>query len=59
MEQEKQKLITALKEIVNEDAIFPWFNTPNDTFSGRTPDKVLLDGDSILLWEMVWKLTNA
>lgn len=31
-----------------------WMKTPNKAFNNRTPNKVIEDGDSQMLWQMIF-----
>jgi hypothetical protein len=55
-EDSLRRLKEALKNIVKEEAIEPWFVTPNDAFESRTPNQVVEDGEIQLLWNMYYRI---
>ena len=50
------RLVEALSEVVDRDALGAWFTTPNDAFDGLKPIEVIERGEIDRLWELVFRL---
>lgn len=48
-----------LCEVIKEDSLDEWMLKPNKAFGGRTPEQVMLDGDSQLLWDVHHRLSSG
>jgi DNA-binding XRE family transcriptional regulator len=53
---EAARLYEALAEVVEPDAIAPWFMIPNEAFGGLKPVEVIERGEIDRLWDMVHRL---
>lgn len=49
----RKKIIEALRGIMREEYLCEWMEKPNPSFGNRTPDRVMLDGDHDLIWQMI------
>jgi hypothetical protein len=56
---ELQRLTTALEQLVEPEAIGPWFQTPNSRFEGSTPAQLVERGESDRLWRMIHLLESG
>lgn len=52
-------LRTRLCEVIREGTVDEWMTKPNQAFGGRTPERVLRDGDAHLLWTMLYRLESG
>jgi transcriptional regulator with XRE-family HTH domain len=53
------RLYRALSDLIDEEAIGPWFATPNDAFGGLKPMEVIERGEIDRLWNMVHRLQSG
>ena len=53
------RLVNALSEVVDPDALGTWFTSPNDAFNELKPIEVVERGEIDLLWEMVFRLRSG
>ena len=53
------RLTEALSEVVDEDAIGGWMQTPNEAFGGLKPMEVIERGEIDRLWDMVFRLRSG
>ena len=56
---ELRRLVDALAEVVKEDALGSWLQTPNQAFDGLRPLEVIDRGESDRLWAMVYFLRSG
>jgi len=56
---EVARLYEALGEVVDEQAIGPWFVTPNQAFGGMKPIELIERGEIDRLWDMVYRLRSG
>ncbi len=56
---EVQRLYEALSEVVDPEAIGPWFLTPNEKFDGSRPIDLVERGEIDRLWRMVYRLRSG
>jgi hypothetical protein len=56
---EVARLYEALGEVVEPQAIGPWFITPNDAFGGLKPLELIERGEIDRLWDMVYRLQSG
>lgn len=56
---EADRLHTALKKLVRDEAIGPWMDQPNRAFGGRRPIQVIEDGEIDLLWAMIYDMQSG
>lgn len=54
--RETERLVEALSEVVERDAIGPWLLVENEAFNGLKPLEVIERGKIDLLWDMVHRL---
>ena len=52
-------MIDALGEVIQNDAIGPWLNRPNDAFDGLKPMEVIERGEVDRLWQMIFYLRSG
>jgi hypothetical protein len=50
------RLYRALSDLIDEEAIGPWFVAPNDAIGGLKPMEVIERGEIDRLWDMVYRL---
>lgn len=53
---ETERLVDALSELVEKDAIGPWLLAENEAFDGLKPVEMIERGKIDLLWDMVYRL---
>ena len=56
---EVARLYGALSDVVAQEAIGPWFETPNESFGGLKPMEVIERGEIDRLWGMVYRLQSG
>jgi DNA-binding transcriptional regulator YiaG len=56
---ELQRLMDALAEIIQEESLGTWLQTPNDAFDGLKPIEVIDRGEADRLWEMIYDLRSG
>jgi transcriptional regulator with XRE-family HTH domain len=56
---EVARLYQALSDVVERDAIGPWFETPNEAFGDLKPMEVIERGEIDRLWGMVYRLQSG
>lgn len=56
---ERQRLIDALSEIVQESSLGTWMQQSNDALDGLKPMEVIDLGQSDRLWEMIFNLRSG
>lgn len=56
---ELARLYEALGEVVEADAIGPWFVTPNEAFGGLKPVELIERGEIDRLWDIVYRLQSG
>ncbi|MCC5789801.1 MAG: DUF2384 domain-containing protein [Opitutales bacterium] len=57
---ETVRLLQALRELTGEDAkLKKWLDTPNPAFGQKTPLELIRNGESDLLWEMVYQIRQG
>lgn len=52
---EAVRLLGALSEIIPVTQMADWLQTPNPAFDGRSPVKIMDDGETDLLWDMIYQ----
>jgi hypothetical protein len=57
--KELQRVIDALSEVVQKDAIGPWLPQPNDAFDGLKPIEVIERGEVDRIWQMIFYLRSG
>lgn len=56
---ELRRVIDALSEVIQKDAIGPWLQQPNEAFDGLKPIEVIERGEVDRIWEMVFFLRSG
>lgn len=56
---ELRRLINALSEVIRNEALGIWLQTPNDAFDGLKPLEVIHRGESDRLWTMIYVLRSG
>jgi hypothetical protein len=56
---ELRRVIDALGEVIQKDAIGPWLNRPNDAFDGLKPMEVIERGEVDRIWQMIFYLRSG
>ena len=57
--KELTRVVDALSEVIQEDAIGPWMEEPNDAFGGLKPIEVIERGEVDRIWQMVFYLRSG
>lgn len=56
---ELQRLTQALSEVIKEESLGAWLQTPNKAFDGLKPVEVIERGESDRLWSMIYFLRSG
>ena len=56
---ELERLITALKEIIDSEYLSKWLTKPNDAFDGLKPIEVIERGESDRIWRMIYHIASG
>ena len=56
---ELEKIRLALKEIIKESAIDDWLNSPNSSFDNQVPLKMIEEGNTEDIWDMIELLNSG
>jgi len=56
---ELERLITALKEIIDSEYLSKWLTEPNDAFDGLKPIEVIERGESDRIWRMIYHIASG
>ena len=54
-----KRLCDSLSEVVDEDSLGEWFNTPNSAFGDLKPLELIERGEIDRLWEMYFRLRSG
>jgi hypothetical protein len=57
--RELERLIEALRELVDVKNLGEWFDTPNQAFGGLKPIEVIERGESDRLWQMIFEFKSG
>ena len=57
--KELRRVIDALSEVMQQDAIGPWLEQPNDAFDGLKPMEVIERGEVDRIWQMIFYLRSG
>ena len=57
--QELRRVVDALAEVFQEDAIGPWLQEPNTAFGGLKPMEVVERGEVDRIWQMIYYLRSG
>jgi DNA-binding transcriptional regulator YiaG len=56
---EVERITNALSEIVQEDAVGPWLQTPNKAFDNAKPMELIERGEIDRIWQMIHSLRSG
>ncbi|NQT41231.1 MAG: DUF2384 domain-containing protein [Planctomycetes bacterium] len=56
---EIRRVVVALSEVVNKEAIGPWMVRPNQAFDGLKPLEVIERGEADRIWQMIFQLRSG
>ncbi len=56
---EVQRITDALRELVAEDAVGPWLETPNKAFDGANPLELIERGETDRTWQVIFTLRSG
>lgn len=54
-----QRLVTALEEVMERQAVGPWLTTPNEAFGGLKPLEIVERGETDRIWTMIYQLRSG
>lgn len=57
--KELRRVIDALGEVIQQDAIGPWLEQPNNAFGGLKPREVIERGEVDRIWQMIFFLRSG
>ncbi len=57
--RELKRVVDALSEVIQKDAIGPWLEQPNDAFDGLKPIEVIERGEIDRIWQMIFYLRSG
>ena len=57
--QELRRVVDALAEVIQKDAIGPWLEQPNSAFDGLKPIEVIERGEVDRIWQMIYYLRSG
>ncbi len=57
--KEHRRVIDALGEVIQKDAIGPWLDQPNDAFDGLKPIELIERGKVDRIWQMIYYLRSG
>jgi transcriptional regulator with XRE-family HTH domain len=57
--KELRRVIDALGEVIQQDAIGPWLEQPNEAFGGLKPREVIERGEVDRIWQMLFYLRSG
>jgi len=57
--KELKRVMDALSEVIQKDAIGPWIEQPNDAFDGLKPIEVIERGEIDRIWQMIFYLRSG
>lgn len=57
--EERQRLIEALAEVIEPESLAHWLQRPNKRFDGSAPLQVIERGETDRLWRMIWQLREG
>jgi transcriptional regulator with XRE-family HTH domain len=57
--KELRRVIDALSEVIQNDAIGPWLEQPNEAFNGLKPIEVIERGEVDRIWQMIYYLRSG
>jgi hypothetical protein len=57
--KELRRVVDALAEVIQREAIGPWLVQPNDAFEGLKPIEVIERGEVDRIWQMIFYLRSG
>ncbi len=57
--KELKRVVDALSEVIQKDAIGPWMEQPNDAFDGLKPIEVIERGEVDRIWQVIFYLRSG
>jgi hypothetical protein len=57
--QALHRIVDALAEVIQKDAIGPWLQQPNGAFDGLKPIEVIERGEVDRIWQMIYYLRSG
>ena len=57
--KELRRVIDALGEVIQKNAIGPWLEQPNEAFDGLKPMEVIERGEVDRIWQMIYYLRSG
>lgn len=57
--QELRRVVDALAEVIQADAVGPWLGEPNGAFEGLKPIEVIERGEVDRIWQMIYHLRSG
>ena len=57
--KELRRVVDALSEVIQKDAISPWLEQPNEAFDGLKPIEVIERGEVDRIWQMIFYLRSG
>ncbi len=57
--KELRRVVDALGEVIQGDAIGPWLEQPTDAFDGLKPIEVIERGEVDRIWQMIFYLRSG
>lgn len=57
--KELRRVIDALGEVIQQDAIGPWLEQPSEAFGGLKPREVIERGEVDRIWQMIFYLRSG
>lgn len=57
--KELKRVVDALSEVIQKDAVGPWLEQPNDAFDGLKPIEVIERGEIDRIWQMIFYLRSG
>lgn len=55
---ELRRVVDALGDVIQKDAIAPWLEKPNSAFDGLKPIEVIERGEVDRIWQMIYYLRS-
>lgn len=57
--RELKRVVDAMSEVIQKDAIGPWIEQPNESFDGLKPIEVIERGEIDRIWQMIFYLRSG
>jgi len=56
---ELRRVIQALSEVIQKEALGPWMTQPNEAFDGLKPIEVIERGEVDRIWQMIYYVRSG